>query len=352
MNLRSFVREATLPATTPSVLFSLLLFFAFYEIAALGFLFGFVIGMVLAAQLIAFVLPALMRTLMQVLDARSRGREPDPPVVEFLSWVGNMWTLFPLVHVVFFVYAFYILGSMFGDIGAWFVILPYAMLLPASLIVLALTHSVIESLRPGAIFGLIRRCGVSYLVAPAFLSAAVAFIFWLMRHIDVQVVLEFTGFYLLFAAFAVFGGLVQPLQLQQELDIPAAREVLEEEFGEQQSLIRTAALNHAYGLVSRGNRESGLDHLYRELAEDPDPATAWYWYFDRMMRWETNNAGLAFAQQYLHHLLAERDNVAAVKVMLRCRLVNDAFKPLAEDIPLAIYAAEECQNEELASFLR
>ena len=90
----------------------------------------------------------------------------------------------------------------------------------------------------------------------------------------------------------------------------------------------------------------------RELADDPDPAAGWFWYFDRMMRWENNNAGLAFAQQYLHHLLHDGDNVAAVKVMLRCRLVNEAFKPLADDISMAIFAAEECHNEALASFLR
>jgi hypothetical protein len=38
--------------------------------------------------------------------------------------------------------------------------------------------------------------------------------------------------------------------------------------------------------------------------------------------------------------------------MMRCRLVNPAFKPLFEDLELAAAAAEECHNEELASFLR
>jgi hypothetical protein len=44
--------------------------------------------------------------------------------------------------------------------------------------------------------------------------------------------------------------------------------------------------------------------------------------------------------------------VRAVKVMLRCRAFNAQFKPLRDDIPLAIYAAKECNNDTLATFLR
>jgi len=347
-----YVDEISLPFTTPSVLFSLILFFFFFEIASIGFMFGLVIGLVLAAQLLAFVLPALLRTLMQILDARSKGKEPDPPVIEFLSWVGNVWTLFPIVHLALFVYAFYIADKLFGDDTAYILAIAYALFLPASLIVLTLTHSVIESMRPGALIALLRRCGAKYLVAPLFLIGSVYLVYWLIRHTDMRILAEFVGFYLMFASFALFGGIVRPLQLQRELDIPDATLVVEEELHEQQSLVRTAVLNHAYGLISRGNREKGLAHLYRELADDPDSATGWFWYYDRMMRWERNNAGLVFAQQYLHHLLQDGENVAAVKVMLRCRLVNAAFKPLADDIPLAIYAAEQSHNEELASFLR
>ena len=78
----------------------------------------------------------------------------------------------------------------------------------------------------------------------------------------------------------------------------------------------------------------------------------WAWFFDNMLRWENPEAGLAFAQHYVHELLRYGENVKAVKVMLRCRLINPAFRPLAEDIELAIHAAEHCQNDELASSLR
>jgi hypothetical protein len=58
-----------------------------------------------------------------------------------------------------------------------------------------------------------------------------------------------------------------------------------------------------------------------------------------------------FAQQYLGRLLEAGDQVAAVKLMLRCRLVDEAFRPLSADLPRAIAAAEARNNRELAEAL-
>lgn len=352
MKLTEFAREVTLPATTPSVLFSLILFFIFFQIAFLGRLFGIVIALVLAAQLVVFVLPALLRTLMQILEARSKGKEPAPPVVEFLSWVGHAWALFPLVHVTAFGYAFYLAGGLAGGAVAYGVAIVYALILPASLVVLAVTHSVLESLRFAAIIGLIRRCGFSYLTGPLFLMAATGIVIWLHGRFDSRLLTEFAIFYLTFASFAVFGGVVRSLQLEHELEIPDPANFNEEIFAECQEALRVSTLNHAYGLVSRGNRARGLEHLYNSLDDDPDSANSWAWYFGRMMDWENTAAALFFGQQYLHHLLHDRDNVAAVKIMLRCRLINEDFRPLADDTPLAIEAAEQCDNDELANLMR
>jgi len=344
-------REFVLPLTTPAVFFALLMYFGFLQIALLGRTFGLVIALVLAAQLAVFVLPALLRTLMQLLEARSMGKEPQPPAIEMFSWVGNLWTLLPVVHLVLAVYGYYIVGSLYGVAG-YVVGVAYVLLLPASLILLAVTHSAVTSVNPLAILLLLRRCGSRYLVGPLFTIGSVAAVIWLQSELGSDMLTEFLGLYLLFAAFAVFGGMVRPLQLQQDLEVPEVARLRDTEFIEQLGLVRDAALNHAYGLVSRGNRAGGLEHVFAALADDPDSANGWYWYFDRMLRWHDNNAGLAFAQHYVHYLLRHGDHVQAVKVMLRCQLINPAFKPLAEDLPQAIAAAEDCRNHELVASLR
>jgi hypothetical protein len=70
-----------------------------------------------------------------------------------------------------------------------------------------------------------------------------------------------------------------------------------------------------------------------------------------MLRWEDSYPGLLLAQQYLGRLLGNGDQLGAVKLMLRCRLVDEAFRPLSADLPQAIAAAEACNNGELAEIL-
>jgi hypothetical protein len=115
---------------------------------------------------------------------------------------------------------------------------------------------------------------------------------------------------------------------------------------------RDAVLNHAYGFVSRSNRAGGLNHIYRCIAADPNPDNAWAWFYKRMLTWELPDAVLEFSQQYLKRMLYRNDDVAAVKLMLRCRLINESFRPLPEDRPQALLAAEHCQNDELIQGLR
>ena len=70
-----------------------------------------------------------------------------------------------------------------------------------------------------------------------------------------------------------------------------------------------------------------------------------------MLNWEDTYPALLLAQQYLGRLLGNGDQVGAVKLMLRCRLVDEAFRPMSVDVPRAIAAAEACDNPELAETL-
>ncbi len=345
-------REILAPAMLPPVLFALILFYALLEIALLGRHFGLVIALVLATQLVVFVLPALLRYLMVVLEARAYGREPEPLDVDLLSWVGKIRALFPIVHAGVFVYAVYLTGSYIGATAALCVALLSAMILPASLIILAVSNSVLSSLNPVTIVELVKRCGFVYLIGPAFVIAATWAVIRINVAFNIDMLTEFIGLYLIFAAFALFGGMVRPLHLERELDIPMPTGVDAEIDRDRQLLERTTVLNHAYGIASRGNRAEGLEHIFNALADDPDATAGWAWFFDNLLRWENPEAAMAFAQQYVHELLSYGETVKAVKIMMRSRLVNPAFKPLREDLELAAAAAEECHNDELASFLR
>ena len=159
MKPNELVRELLVPLTTASVLFAMILFFGVFQIVMLSRVFGIVIAAVLAAQLVIFVLPAMLRYLMIVLEARAFGREPVAVDIDLFPWVGNSWTLFPVVHIAAFVYLVYLPGAYYSEQTALVIGLVYVFLLPASLITLALTHSVVASLNPLTIYELIRRRG-------------------------------------------------------------------------------------------------------------------------------------------------------------------------------------------------
>ena len=115
---------------------------------------------------------------------------------------------------------------------------------------------------------------------------------------------------------------------------------------------RTRVLNHAYGFISRDNRSGGLEHIFAAIEDDPDPAAAWVWFLERMLSWEDQTAALFFAQHYLHDLLQHGEPVRAAKLMMRCRLIDEQFRPLPEDIDAAIEAATAVSNDELVAVLQ
>jgi hypothetical protein len=331
-------------------------FVAFVSFYLLLQLIGWIIGLgpyhlASAFILMAFIVPALCLYLIFVLDARARGADPDPPGVEHLHWYGSVWSLLQVLYYAFLVYTIYRLGSWYGTGALLVVFTLFAAALPASLAILAVTHSPIESLNPLAIRRLINRCGASYWIAPTFFLAA-AFLAWRLRLSSLpDWVTELIGLYLVFAFYTLIGAVVRPHGLHNEVGIYDPVERGEAEMNACLLNLRTDVLNHAYGFISRGNRIGGLRHIRDWIEEDPDPVYGWQWFFEQMLRWEIKDPALMFGQQYLSWLLHNGDYVVAVKVMMRCRMENEAFKPLAEDKALALEAAERCQHEELINLL-
>lgn len=302
-----------------------------------------VFGLVLAA----FVLPALCLYLMDVLDAIANGGKPRPLAVEHLHWYGSPWSLLQLLYFGVLLYAIYELGSVLGGAALLALVLLFAAVLPASLAILALTHSPLESLNPRAIGRLIGRCGATYWVLPSFFLVAVFLANWLDGTRLPDGLVHLATLYLVFAFYALTGSVVKSHELHREVAIHDPLEPDEQQLDEALTRQREAVLGHAYGFISRDNRVGGMKHIHDWLDEDPQRDAAWPWFFEQMLRWEIKEPALVFGQQFLGRLLRQQDAVAAVKLMMRCRLVDEAFMPLPEDREAAREAAGQCRNEEL-----
>jgi hypothetical protein len=343
MSFNEYLRELTFPARSLGTGIALITFYLLGQLISLAGLLGI--------WLATMVVPAFFRYLVLLAQARARGIEADPPGIEYFSLIGNGWSLFPVVPVALIIWGSYSIGQSYGAGAAGIFTLGMIAIVPAMMAVLIITQSPLQSLNPAALTTLIRECGPGYWWAPATLLS-LPFIAVLLNKVLPDWLHSMVGLYLVFALFTVTGAVIREKKLMDEvyIDDPVEPDVevqianLEKE--------RVFNLNHAYGLVSRGNREGGLEHIYQWLQTDSEPEKAWDWFFDRMMAWEESRHALFYAQKYLPRLIAQNDPIKVCKLILRCRLVDETFRPLPEDMPAAIEAAELCGNRELANALK
>ena len=298
----------------------------------------------------AFVLIATVRFLMTVLEARARGIEPETPGIEFFSLFGDGWNLFPAVLVLLFAFLINATAEAFGIAWATVVSVIVCIVFPASLAVLAVTRSPLQSINPVTIAKLIERCGGTLWIAIVFLQVA-GWLAYLSNALP-SMFASFVQMYLWFAYFSLLGSLIEPYDLFREVDIPAPIEKTADEIRGDVEKRRVSALGHAYGFVSRDNREGGFKHLFAEIEKDPDPVGAWAWYFDKMMGWEQNQHALFFAQHYIRDALKHGEELTALKVAMRGHHADRRFRPFRDDVPALIGAAERHGNTELAAVLK
>ncbi len=335
-------RAIAYPLVTPAVLVPLVVFWLLISFAIWGGLLGLF--------LLFLVIPAVFRFQMIVLEARARGIEPATPDTEFFNWFGNAWSLFPVPVSILLVWAILESATHFGLVAAGGAAFLASVFFPVSLAVLAITHSPLQSINPVAIVRLMGRCGGTLWIATVFLYIAC----WLVYLSDSMPTLlgNFVQLLLSFSFFSLVGSLIEPYRLVEEVYIPDAVEQDAEEVRGDIEKKRTGVLTHAYGFISRGNREGGIRHVIAGIQNDGDPAGAWAWYFDRMLGWENQQHALFFAQNYVHDAFRHGEDVTALKVIMRCRLVDEGFKPLVEDRQAAVAAAERHRNNELADVLK
>ena len=153
-------RAIVYPLMTPAVLVPLVVFWLLLSFAQWGGLLGLF--------LLFLVIPAVFRFQMIVLEARARGIEPATPDVEFFNWFGNAWSLFPVPILILLVWAIIESAANFGLVAAGGTAFLASLFFPASLAILAITHSPLQSINPMAIARLMGRCGSTLWIATVF----------------------------------------------------------------------------------------------------------------------------------------------------------------------------------------
>lgn len=351
MKATDVLREILYPLTDMATILAMLFFWLIYSFlkllpAALG-----VIGLVIAVFILVIVAAAFLRFLTYLLEARANGRQSPVPTEEFFSPLSNTWSLAPTILAAVLIWG----GLWISNYGLFLLSL-YGLVIvfvfPATLAILAITHSPAESLNPAAVLRMMRVCGPSYVAAPLSIVVLTALFSWLGSVGVPQAFLDFGMIYQSALMFSLMGGVLYLNDVAAEVDIGSPLTATAEEVANDLVKKRQKVASHAYGFISRGNREGGFAHILDWIQKEPDVDAASSWFFAEMMKWESNDAAQYFAQIYLAHLLHHEQDAKALKLISTCLYTNPVWKPNPEDRPHVLTLVEKHQRSDLLKQLR
>jgi hypothetical protein len=164
--------------------------------------------------------------------------------------------------------------------------------------------------------------------------------------------MDFGKSYGLFLFCSLTGAVMFKSGLYREVDIPDAIEPDATALDAKQIAERKTVATHAYGFVSRGNRDGGLKHIQRGIDDEADVDGAYEWYFNEMLRWQSTDAVLYFAQPYLSRLLRLDEDAAAIRLLTRCLHRNPRFRPLDGDLPRTLELLQKHRRADLIAQLQ
>lgn len=323
MKPTEFAAELAYPLTNMAIVFAMLFFWLLSTLVWNAHLFGILLG--------AIVFPAYLRYLLYLLEARANGRQPPVPSIEMFSVWSNTWALTPLILVAALVWgeiALYAAGLVWV---AALLLLVAIIVMPLSLAVLAITHSPVESLNPMAMLRMARACGANYGLVPATMLALALIFLGLARAGVSPLVIDLGTSYQLILLFTMTGSVLQAKNIAVEVGIDADASPDIDTTQAKLDAARLKVANHAYGFVSRANREGGFAHIREWLGEEQDRAGGEEWFFREMLRWESTDAALYFGQEYLASALQRGDDRTAAKIITRCLHENPAWRPRLSD---------------------
>lgn len=344
MKSSELLREIVYPLTNLTVVLAMLFFWLMFLLVAKAGLIGI--------WLLVMVAPAYFRYLLALLEERANGRSAPVPSVEMFAPADSLWTLTPLILLALLIWSgIWADGTQYAWLSRTFGFLIF-FIAPASLGILAITHSPNESLNPMAIIRMIRVCGADYLMILATIVGITGSLYLFAANDVPYFLIDLGNSYQTVLLFTLTGALLHAKDLAVDLHIEATGEVGEEDIARDLENDRRQVANHAYGFISRGNRDGGFAHIFDWIRKESDVDAASAWFFGEMMKWEEKEAALFYAQTYLSHLLHREQDAQALKLMSTCIHVNPRWKPTAADRQHAIELATRFQRHDLLESLR
>lgn len=339
MKPSDLLKEILYPLQSVTIVFAMVFYWLLFNLARFAGFFGI--------ALMVLTVPAYFRFLLYLLENRANERSPPVPDITMFNPADNAWSLTPLILLAALIWANFLLLNSDLILLAGLFELAVLFVAPASMAILAITHSPGESLNPFAITRMIRACGAGYAVIPLVLIG-MSILFQLLASSGSAASLIALGTsYQVVLMFSLTGAVLHANNVAAQVEIPEALEKPAHEIAGDLDKKRQSIATHAYGFVSRGNREGGLAHIRQWVAAEADQSEAYQWFFKAMLGWEQKEAALFFAQDYFSYLARTNNDLEALKLIGQCQHQDSRWQPAAGDRDYALELTERFGRDDL-----
>jgi rubrerythrin len=178
---------------------------------------------------------------------------------------------------------------------------------------------------------MVRICGRDYFWIPLTVVPVVAVVVWMAPYDTPFLVFDFVSIYAFVLLFTMTGAVLRAHDVTSEIDIELPLEPTESELHDDLIGERQRVANHAYGFISRGNREGGFAHIRAWLQQEANRDEAYQWFFLEMLKWESSVPALFFAQEFLRQLLKWDMDREALKLISRCLHEDPQWRPQQDE---------------------
>jgi hypothetical protein len=260
----------------------------------------------------------------------------EPPVLS-IEMVNPLSEQRPLILVLMVIGLFYASNAVrhwAGERGALVLLVAIGAILPAVVAVQGATNTVVQSLNPRRVLGLIVRLRGDYLVILGFIALVWLFSRFVLESsiggtlpLVVQVALIM---YAWLAMFALIGGVLFERRFDIGLDdvhTPERLSSVDDEDGAPDERARDQEIDRIYAEWRGGAHANAWNTVLGLVGKSSDPIVELRWLYQRAAQWPDGRLADRLARELLPRLLAQRATGEALN-LARERLRKDAhFRP-------------------------
>jgi hypothetical protein len=285
----------------------------------------------------------------------------EPPVlsVEMVNPLSEQRPLILLLMVIGLFYAASWAGHWIGDRGALGLLFAAGAILPAVVAVQGATNTVVQSLNPRRVLGLIMRLRGDYLVILGFIALVWLFARFVLESsiggalpLVAQVALIM---YAWLAVFALIGGVLFERRFDIGLDdvhTPESLDAVDDDRDAPDERTRDKEIDRIYAEWRGGAHANAWNTVLGLVGKSSDPIAELRWLYQRAAQWPDGRLADRLARELLPRLLAQRSTGEALD-LVRERLKKDArFRPAGSaDLLTLVHLARAAGDRATARLL-